>query len=1007
MGGVFGAGLMGMGSALSSAGRYSGNKALQALKVGGKALGSFNDKLAEVLPAKWYSGVFSMETTMKKYYGEIGDNFVSMFKGASHDATKDLCKIQLSLIDQGLMEAPTGLKKSFPGVEFVGNNPELMSHYNSILRGKGVYADPLVRTQAINADSRLQYLDGLRKTYGAKSQEAGIVDSLLDLDTYLPKHTPVVEMTPKTRAALSTAATQAERETILSANDPMVKEMVEASVFTEKAFPTLDDAYQAYYDYADIVKGGSHTPLGDNKFLQKMMADGEAKTMEEAKGKVISDLKYRKQSLTPMAASLDFKRKVNLPWYDPNPSRVMPQYTFDASMRIEMAKKFGANDEVLHEMLGKIKGDLDRGVSAESAAKTFEDFVRQVTGQVNRSAGEEKISATLRALQVPKLAFAQVVNLGQSLNTLLASDFGSTMYGLTKAFKAENSRKAIERGVLLNNFVREIFSYNSGGSKMAENLMKYSGFTYTEMFNRVIGSTAADMWSGKNLEGLMRKYGVAGLSESEQKSVGKMLSDKAAMEKESLLGGVKVQGELFDEFRKLFPEEDFTAVAGNLGAAKKRLAQLDSSIGDKSAKLQKAKDLLEKELLAKSEPLTAAETADLRATIEALRGEIKAGEGINIGKPGEAEAAKVYSPEEQKSALDGVVQLKRAKLEDVIARLETKFDEARALGTEPRDIVTMHSEAARTPESLNQYVARVQDEIKSIDSAMVGLQNELSDKTRILEAAVDSYKISADRALANNPGGTKYDEFIAERKKNMGDVLGKMSVEQSREYAALKELDVPIDDIIARGFMTPEEKAVASQTFVERTQFLGRPIDLPYFASTPTGKVLFQFKTFAYQQARFVTKEMKDAFVRKDYSRVFRNILVLSTVFPMTGEVLSDVRSLITQEKRPTKAFDRYVSDIFAAGTYGLLYDFYNSAEGGRTAEMFLGATVGDAIKYLEATVKAPGQIISGKGGNTLTTFSKNILRQTGVGRIGVNTLFPTTIKGKSTLQSLNDWAAD
>lgn len=999
-GGLTGGALMGLGSSLAFAGRYGGQKALQGFKFVGGFAGDALDKVSEHIPAKWYSTVFSVDSTLKKYYGDIGENFVSMFKGASKEATKDLGTVQMGLIDNGLIKPPTGFGKVANGVEFVGDNADLMTQYNRVLRGMGAYADPVVRTAAIEADSRLQFLDGLRKTYGATAQREGIVDSLLNLDTYLPKHTPVVEGTNKMRTSLEGATTQAERESIYAANDPMVKEMVENSVFHEKAFPTLEDAYKAYYDYADIVSGGSHTPIGDNKFLQKMVADGEAKTLEEAKGKVIEDLKFRKKSLTPQAGSLDFKRKVNLPWYDPNPSRVMPQYAFDASMRISMAQKFGANDEVLHQMLGSIKDDLTRGVKADEAAKTFEKFVRTVTGQIERTPGEEKASAFVRSLQVPKLAFAQIINLGQSLNTLLSSDFGSTMKGLTTAFKEQSMRDTIERGVLTNSFIRQVFDYNSGGTQLAEKLLKYSGFTYTEMFNRAVGSVAADTWGGKNLQKLFKDYGISELSEGEQKSVSKMIADKAAMQKESLMEGVKVQGEMFDKFRQMFPDEEFTATAGNLGAARKRLDTLESSIGEKTAKLQKAKAILEKELLAKSEPLTAKETEDLRVTIDALRGEISASEGIHIGEKNPTPAVE-YTPEQKKAALDGVVALKRAKLEDVITRLESKFDESRAIG-DTRDVITMHSEASKTPESLDNFVTRVHGEIGNIDSAIISLQNELADKQSVLEAAIDSYKISDERALKNNPNGVAYDAHLAGKKTATSDALSRIQKEQPREYWALKELGVPIDDVIARGFMTPEEKAIAAQTFVEKTQFLGHPIDLPYFSSSPTGKVLFQFKTFAYQQARFITNEMKNQIERKDYSRFARNLFILSTVFPMTGEVLADVRSLVTQEKRPTQALDRYISDIFSAGTYGMFYDFYKSAESGKTADFFAGATIGDAIRYLEDIPKTINNPSSG-----LKDFTKNILRQTGVGRPAVNVLFPPTGAGKSTLESMRSWSAD
>lgn len=1006
MGGVFGGGLMGLGHGINIGAKLAGRTAIKVGNVLKSTGQTFDEKVLQKLPAKWYSSVFSVDATMKKYYGEVGKNFSDMFRSASKEATRDLGTVQLSLIDNGLIKPPTGLGKAFKGIKFVGDDVELMGHYNQVLRGKGVYSDKIVRTQAISVDPRLEFLDSLRKTYGARSQREGVVESLLDLDTYLPKHTPIVEAKKSTRRAIAKATTVGEREAIYAANDPMVKEMVENSVFTEKAFKTLDEAYQNYYDYTDLVSGGAHTPLADNKFLRKMVANGEARTMEEAKGKLIEDMKFRKKSLTPLASSLDFKRKISLPWYDPNPARVMPQYAFDASMRIEMAKKFGKDDEVIRAMLGKVENDLNRGVSAEKAAQTFEDFIRATTGQVMRSPGEEKASSFLRALQVPKLAFAQIINLGQSLNTLLASDFGSTMTGLTTAFKTKNIRKAIGDGVLLNNFMREISNYNTGGSKMAENILKYSGFTYTEMFNRAVGSIASDLWTNQNLKGLIKKYGLPELTENERKSVTKMLKDKSLMDKEALLGGIDVQKELFDEFRRLFPEEDFTAAAGNLGAARKRLSTLEKSIADKTGKLQKTKELLQKELRAEAAPFTKSDTEDLRTIIDSLREEISASKGVFIGK--EQVVGKQFSPQEVKAALDGATQLERADLESIIARLEVKFDESRALGSMPRDVVTVRGKAGASDESLGNFVAGINEEIKGLDSAMAGLQNELTDKQRILESAINSYDISAKRAIEKVPGGTKYDEFIASRKKNIGTDLERIKKEQPREFRALEELGVPTDDVIARGFILPEERALASQKFVENTQFLGQPIDLPYFSSTPAGKVMFQFKTFAYQQARFVTRELKKDFAAKDFSRGFRNLLILGTVFPMTGEVLADVRSLITQEKRPTKFLDRYIADLFAAGTYGMFYDFYKSAESGRTAEFIAGATAGDVIRYLENIAKVPGRIKAGKPEQSLKAFTKDLLRQTGVGRPAVNVLFPSARReGKTSLESLIEWSAD
>lgn len=748
LGAGFGIGAVGGISGLAFLGRYGGNKALEGFKFTGDVVGDIRKKvgiptLAEALPQNWYANIFGVGSTIKKYYGDVGENFLRMYKNASRVATKDLGNIQLAFIDNGLMKPPTGFGKAFKGVEFVGDDIERMSYYNQVLKGLGAYSNKEARTAAIAADSKLQFLDGLRKDYYVKAKDVGLFKVGLDPETYLPKHTPIIELSSTARTKLASAATPAEREVIYAANDAMVKEMVDNSVKYDKSFKSLDEAYATYYDYADAVRGGSHTPMGDNKMLQKMVADGKASNIEEARGKIISDLKMLKQSLTPDAASLDFEREVDLPWYDPNPARVMQQYTMDASMRIEMARTFGVNDQKIKEMIGSIKSSFNGEISADEAAVSFEKLVRTVTGQIFETQKEQRFSAALRALQIPKLAFAQIMNLGQSLNTLLASDLGSTMHGLTTAFTVPEIRNAIERGVLMNQFVRQIFDFNGagGGGKFTDAMLKYNGFTFTEMFNRVVGSSASDVWAEKNL-------------------------------------------------------------------------------------------------------------------------------------------------------------------------------------------------------------------------------------TKLLSLPENKMKLS-------------------------------------NEYAALRELGLDVDVIIKRGSFLPEDKAIAAQTFVETTQFLAHAYDLPAFASSSYGKVLFQFKTFTYQQARFVTNQLKNSFGRGDYKRGFRNLFILSTVFPMTGEILADVRSLITQEKRPTKFLDRYISDIFSAGTYGLFYDFYTSTLAGKSLESLAGPTLSDATKYLELVARAPGQITKGHGKTTLTNFSKQLLRQTGFGRVIVNSVYPSSYQGKTTLKSLIDWSAE
>lgn len=1232
------------GGALAGFGGIAVRTAAKGTRVVGTAFKTTAEVLAANVPdfikaptnpvgRKVYETIFSVGSNMERYYGDIGKNFVKMYQTAVRTANTDIGRVQLGMIENGLIKPPAVTAKAFKGVEFVGDNVELMSQYNRVLRGQGVYSDPIVRAKAIAADPRLEFLDLLRKDYGTKAQQSGVTETLLDLDTYLPKHTPEVELSKVTRAKLAGLSDDAAREAAFAKNDEMVKEMVENSVFNEKAFKTLNEAYEAYYDYVDfVVHGGRIRSLQNNSYLRHMVTKGEAATLEEAAGKIIADLKFKKQSLTPLAASLDFRRQVNLPWFDPNPARVLSVYSVDSAVRLQMAKTFGANDEVIHKMINDIRTDPVHGTEAIAEAKKFEHLVRVVTGQVERSALSERASAFVRALNIPKLAFAQILNVGQSLNTLLASDISSTAHGLSTLFREEQMRKAIESGVLHANFMREIFSYSTGGQKYADKFLQYSGFTWTEMFNRAAGAVAAEKWASRNFAAYMKAKGLSLSDDAGKATVVKMLENSREFERRVRLGGIEVQKQLLATFKQKFPDEDFQAAAGDLRAVRKRLAKMDDAYEGKIGKLQKSKSVLEKELSATAQPMTDQYVKDLQEAIGLYRAEIKRATPAALRVQEEGEPVRRFTQEEIQQSVDAAVRLRRETMGKIVEKLEEKFNEVRSLGTSFSDMppaaqqVIGEVEKLTPDEKLGQSVGELGAAVREVDAEILRLTNEWSEKQSILENIQDAYKISEEKLAREFPEGLEYQKYLAGQRrkagrkamqfyspneeenldfaeatlrlesenhkrfrmvtddidrnlslkgeafdaigdwsdgaentiykeftevpdydtlrysaalkgkrgnqkavipfiveeggpdsvyrftvedsmnsvrraldeaglefrtliptgKNQVDVVvfdsgsqlqtnvaglnqtyGRITVEQYRgrgeflgsfdtradgariynsvigefergggtagaaaggdaasgvrgretrrqglphravgirEEAILKELGVNVEEAALRGFLSQDDLIQAAQSFVDATQFGGRTIDLPQFASSPMGKVLFQFKTFAYQQIRFLSKQIKTDMVSREtrsVTRAFRNLFVLGAIFPMTGEVIADIRSLVTGSKRPTKFFDRYMDNLASAGAYGLLWDFWKSAEAGREAEFVAGPTLSEAMRFLEQTA-VPA--LKGDVDRAGTNFSKQLLQSTGVGRIGVNALYPNRVQGESTWDALKEW---
>ena len=170
--------------------------------------------------------------------------------------------------------------------------------------------------------------------------------------------------------------------------------------------------------------------------------------------------------------------------------------------------------------------------------------------------------------------------------------------------------------------------------------------------------------------------------------------------------------------------------------------------------------------------------------------------------------------------------------------------------------------------------------------------------------------------------------------------------------ARIEELGLDASKLLREG-VSEKDLLTAGQKFTNVTQFRGRGIDLPAFVQSPEGKVFFQFKTFAFSQSRLLKDTIKRDIQNRNFTGIMRTLLVLGTVFPITGEVLQDIRSLVTRSKRPTDALDRYVDDIVSAGGLGIATDLWRAAEFNSLVETAFGPTVSTVGKGVETAVAA------------------------------------------------------
>lgn len=179
------------------------------------------------------------------------------------------------------------------------------------------------------------------------------------------------------------------------------------------------------------------------------------------------------------------------------------------------------------------------------------------------------------------------------------------------------------------------------------------------------------------------------------------------------------------------------------------------------------------------------------------------------------------------------------------------------------------------------------------------------------------------------------------------------------------------------------------------TQFSTREGELPHGWQTAIGKVLTQFKSFSYKQTGLLASEGKRIFVEAKNGNLkpLANALVTYGVAaPIVGEVVNDIRSVLTNKKREENSMgERYVSNILAATSFGLLDStgglFGKYGEKG-VVSAALGPTAGDIAKTAETVTKI-GSDQSYERNAALRNIVKTI--PAGVGTAISNTVIPNS----------------
>lgn len=257
------------------------------------------------------------------------------------------------------------------------------------------------------------------------------------------------------------------------------------------------------------------------------------------------------------------------------------------------------------------------------------------------------------------------------------------------------------------------------------------------------------------------------------------------------------------------------------------------------------------------------------------------------------------------------------------------------------------------------------------------------------------YFFTPDGKKFKNETGVALDRVLENTKMNMGlttGTLGKLAVpgfnavetfnrnlaaEAAKNYAErqarvaagsgpfaaraqrrLQEMGIT-GDIGAK--LTPEQQIQAARKGVETTQFKIDPMDLPPWMDSPLGKLVAQFKTFAYKQTGYLYNEIVKRALKGDVMPLIR----FMSIAPVLGNAIGDTRAAITGYEQEEKSpFQWYVEGLSNVGGLGLgLNDIrmiYENRESAKLPSMLastiLGPTAGNFTELANNIAKGIGQ---------------------------------------------------
>ena len=228
--------------------------------------------------------------------------------------------------------------------------------------------------------------------------------------------------------------------------------------------------FPRYYDLEQLAAKGSSLR---EETLNHIMA---SKNIDRSKAVRFLD-DFVTDSLNRFG-SIEKARVENLPGYSKDVFPVLNKYFSGAFKRLEVARQFGVDNEIVGKMVATLPGQFERdtadAVIQMMTGKTANGAVANFTGEVQ--------GPVMKIISKSMMGLSAIMNSTQGVyGSLVRDGMAPALNGFFRAFSSAKRAEAHEAGVMLDKFTTLFDDFSSNSE-----FFKRNGFTQTEGFSRTV-----------------------------------------------------------------------------------------------------------------------------------------------------------------------------------------------------------------------------------------------------------------------------------------------------------------------------------------------------------------------------------------------------------------------------------------------------------------------------------------------------------------------------------------